>query len=106
MLTVHQMLLKNRFLTGIGSGYDKILSQTRPKPNTTLCFAGNFQCVDCCCENYQRKTVTATETQILNFSSTKPEVSLVLFAQGFDSIRPNYEIETAKSDNFMEIFTC
>jgi hypothetical protein len=105
MLTVHQRLLKNQFLTGIGSGYDKILSQNKPKPNSLLNFAGDCLCFDCCCENYQQKTVTATRTEILNFSPAKPGVGLVLCARGFDSIRPDYEIETAKNDNFMEIFT-
>jgi len=99
------MLLKNRFLNGIGSGYDKILGQTRPKPIYTLCFASECQCFECCCENYQQKTGTATGTETLNFSSTKPGVGLILCAGGFDAIRPDYEFETAKNDNFMVIFT-
>ena len=105
MLKVHQMLLKNRFLNGIGSGYAKILGQTRPKPNTTLSFTGDCQRFDCCCEIYQQKTVSAAGTEIFNFSSTKPGVGLVRCAWGFNSIRHDYEIVTSKNDNFMEIFT-
>jgi len=105
MLTVHQMLLNNRFLTGIGSGNDEILSQNRPKPNTTLSFTGDCLCFDCNGENYHQKTVTAAGTEIFNFSSTKPGVGMVLCARGFDPIRPDYEIETAKKYNFMLIFT-
>lgn len=105
MLTGHQMLLKNRFLTGIGSGYDKILGQTRPKPNTTLCFTGDCLCVGCNSKNYQQKTVTVTGTEILNYSPTKPGVGLVLCAGGFDFDRDNFKMETAKNDKFREIFT-
>lgn len=36
MLTVHQMPLKNQFLTGISSGYDKIAYQNELKPFTML----------------------------------------------------------------------
>ena len=105
MLKVHQMLLKNRFLTGLDSGYDKIMSQTRQKPNSLFSFTGDCLCFDCNCENYQQKTVTGAGTEIFNYSSTKPGVGLVLCARGLDPNRLNYEIETAKNDSFMEIFT-
>lgn len=105
MLTVYQMLLKNRFLNGIGSGIDKTLNHTRPKPNSLLCFTGDCLSFDYCSETYQQKTITPTGTETLNFSSTKPGVGLVLCARGFDSTKPNFELKTAKSDKFMEIFT-
>jgi len=104
MLTVHQMLLNNRFLTGIGSGNDEILSQTRPKPNSLHNFTGDCLCFDCNGENRQQKTVTATGTEFFNFSSTKPMVGLVLCARGFDSIRLDNEIKTTNSNKFLQLF--
>ncbi len=104
MLTVYQMLLKNRFLTGIGSRYDKILNQIRPKPYCTLSFAGDCLWVDCNSENYQWKTVTATRTEILNYSSTKPGVGFVLFARGFDNTNLILKL-MAKSNMYLQLFT-
>jgi hypothetical protein len=105
MLTVHQMPPKNQFLTGISSGYDKISYQNEPKRIIRLGFTGDCLCVDCCCENYQQKSVTATVTEFLFFSSTKPGVGLVLCARGFGSIKPDFEIETGKSNKFLLLFT-
>jgi len=105
MLTVHQMLLNNRFLNGIGSDYDKILGQNRPKPNCTVSFDGDCLCFDCCSESYQQKTVTVTVTEFLNFSSTKPGVGLVLCAGGFDSYSSNFEMKMAKSNKFLQLST-
>ncbi len=105
MLTVHQMLLKNRFLTGIGSGYDKITDQNEPKPNCTLSFDSDCLSVYYSNGNHQQKTLNITGAEILNFSSTKPGVGLVNCAWGFDSFRPDYEIETAKNDTYIKIFS-
>jgi hypothetical protein len=105
MLKVHKMPLKNQFLTGISTGYNKILSQNEPKLVNRLGFTGECLCVDCCSENYQRKTFTATRIEIFNFSPTKPGVGLVLCARGFDSNRSNFEIETSKSNKLLKIFT-
>jgi hypothetical protein len=41
MVTVHQMPLKNQFLTGISSGYAKIPNQNATQPITMLSFTGD-----------------------------------------------------------------
>ncbi len=105
MLTVHQMPLKNQFLTGISSGYNKISYQNEPQSITSPGFTCDCLGVDYCSEIYQQKTVNATETKILNFSSTKPGFGLVLCVRGFDTIKPDFEIDTAKSKKFFPLFT-
>ena len=105
MLTVHHMPLKNHFLSGISSEYYKSPCQDKPQPITTLGFTS-----DCLGVNYEKKDCNKpgtafTGAEILNFSSTKPGVGLVLCARGFDSIKDNIKMETAKSDKFLQLFT-
>ena len=105
MLIVHKMPLKNLFLTGIISGYEKTPNQNEPQPITTAGFIG-----DCWDVDYEKrgcnKTGTAfTGAEIRNYSSTKPGVGLVLCAMGFDTTRSNFEMKTVKSYKFLQLFT-
>jgi len=104
MLTVHKMPLKNQFLTGISSGYGKISCQNEPQPITTLGFTGDCLGVSFGKESCNKPGIAFTGAKILNYSSTKPGVGLVLCALDFDSIRPDFEIETAKSNKFLQLF--
>jgi len=97
------MLHKNHFLSGISSGYDKISYHDEPQSIIMPGITGECLGFDCCTENYQRKTVTATRTEILFYSSTKPGFGLVVCARGFDSIKSNVEIETAKSNKLLQL---
>jgi len=105
MLTVHQMPLKNQFLNRISSGYDKISYQNAPKPITTLDFSSDCMFVDYEKEGYNKPGTAFTGTKILNYSSIKPAVGLMHCARGFDSIIFNFEMETAKSNKFLQLFT-
>jgi hypothetical protein len=106
MLTVHQMALRNLFLTGISSGYDKNAYQNEPNPITTLGFTGDCVVVGSKKESSNKPVTAFTGTEILNYSSTKPGVGLVPCARGFYSIIDNFEIETARSNKFLQLFTC
>jgi len=46
MLTFHQIKVKNQFVTGIGSGYEKTLSQNELQTITRLGFTSYFRYVD------------------------------------------------------------
>jgi len=105
MLTVHKMPLKNQFLTGISSGHDKIFYQNEAQPITRLGFTGDCLGVDYDNESSNKPDTAFTGTEILNYTSTKPGDGVVLCARGFDSIRSNFEIETAKSNKFLQVFT-
>ena len=94
MLTVHQMPLNNQFLTGISFGYDKISDQNAPQPITTPGFPGGCHGVNSEKEGSNKPGTAFTGAEILYYSSTKPDVGLVVCARGFDSIRPDYQIET------------
>jgi len=105
MLTVHKMPLKNLFLTGISSRHDKIFYQNEAQPITRLGFTG-----DCLGVNSEKKgcikpVAAFTSADILNYSATKLGVGLVLCARVFDSIKDNFEIETGKSNKFLQLFT-
>jgi hypothetical protein len=105
MLTVYQMTLKNHFLTGISSGYDKFSYQNELKSLTTTGFTGDCVGVFCEKEGCNKPGTAFTGTKIFNFSSTKPGVGLVLCARGFDSIKDNIKMETGKSKKFLLLFT-
>jgi hypothetical protein len=105
MLTVYHMPPKNQFPTGISSGYYKSPCQDKPQPITTLGFTSDCLGTDYEKEGSYKPGTAFTGAEILNFSSTKPGVGLVLCARGFDSIRPDSEIETTKSDKFLRLFT-
>ena len=104
MFTVHQMLPKNQFLTGISFGYDRISCQNEPQPITTPGFTGDCPFVNSENEGCNMPGTTFTGTEILNYSSTKPGVGLVFYSRGFDSIKDNFEIETGKSNKFLQLF--
>jgi len=100
MLKVHKMPLKNHFLTGIGSGYNKTPNQNELQPFTsgyTFDFLGKESC--------RSVTDIFTPTGMLYNTMIKPNVGMIPFDGDFEPIRFNFEIETAKSDKFLLPFT-
>ena len=104
MLKVHQMPLKNHFLTGISSGYAKTPNQNEPQPFTSLSFIGDCTFDFLGKESYIRVTSTIAGTGILYNTMLKPDAEIIPFDVDFGSFKFNYEIETSKSNNFMMIF--
>jgi hypothetical protein len=105
MLKVHKMPLKNQFLTGISSRYDKTPNQNEPQPFTSHSFTGDCT-VDFLGKESRRSMTSAfTGTGILYNTMINPDAEIIPFDRDFDYTRFNFEIETAKNNNFMEIFT-
>ncbi len=78
MLTVHKMPLKNQFQSGISAAYDKTPNQNEPQPFTILSFTGDCTVDFLGKESCYRVTSTFTGDQIINYSSTKHVVGLLL----------------------------
>jgi len=98
------MSLKNHFLTGISSGFDKTPNQNELKPFTSLSFTGDCTVDFLGKESLRRMISTFTGTGIVYNAMIKPDVEMTPFDGDFEPIRFNFEIETAKSDKFIVIF--
>jgi hypothetical protein len=105
MLTVHKMPPKNQCLTGISSGYDKTQNQNKLQPFTIHSFTSDCPFVDCGNESYSRNTTISTRAEIHYFTTTKQKDMLMHCFGDLNSIYSNFETETAKSGNFIIIFT-
>ena len=105
MLAVYKMPLKNQFQSRISSGYDKTPKQNKLKPFTSISFTGNCTFDFLGKESCHGVTDTLNRTGILYKTSIKPDAEMLLCDGDFDPIRFDFEIETAKSDIFMVIFT-
>jgi len=107
MLTVHKIPLKNRFLTGIGSRYDKTPTQNEPQPFTSLSFTRDCTIGFLGKESCQRMTDNFNRTGILYNTSKKQDIGLMLCTRDFDATRTrntDFEYGASKSDGFMLIF--
>ncbi len=78
MLTVHKMPLKNLFLTGISSVYDKTLNQNELQTFTSLNFEGNCMFDFLGKKSCRRVTETFNRDETIHYSSTNPFVGLLL----------------------------
>jgi len=105
MLKVHQMPLKNQFLTGISSGYDKTPNQNELQPFTSLSFTSDCMFDTLGKESYSSVTSTIAGTGIVYNTMIKPDAEMILFDGGFESVGFNFEIETAKSNKFLWLST-
>jgi hypothetical protein len=90
MLTVHKMPLKNLFLSGIGSGYNKTPNQNKPKPFTSLSITGDCTFDFLRKESCRRVTSTFTGTEILYNTMLKPYAWMIPFDGDFDYTRFNF----------------
>jgi hypothetical protein len=103
MLTVHKMPLKNLFLTGISSGYDKIPNQNATQPITSLSSTSDCTFDFLGKESCHRVTSTLTGTGILFNPMIKPDAEMIPFDGNIDYTRFNFEIETRKSNKFLQL---
>ena len=105
MFTVHKMSLKNHFLTGISSGYDKIPNQNELQPFTSISFTNDCTFDFLGKESYQRLTTTFAGTGILYNTMLKPDAEMVPFDGDFESVGFNFDSETSNCKNSIKIFT-
>ena len=103
MLKVHKMPLKNQFLTGIISGYDKTPNQNESQPFTGLSFTENCTFDFLGKESYQKLTTTFAGTGIVYNAMIKPDAEMILFYGGFESVGFNFEIDAAKINTFLQL---
>jgi hypothetical protein len=87
MLTVHQMPLKNQFLTGISSDYAKIPKQNELQSFTSLSFTGDCTFDFLGKESCHRMTYTSNVTGILFNNMIKHDAAMLPFIGDFDSLR-------------------
>jgi len=85
MLTVLKIPLKNRFLTGIGSRYDKTNKKNEPQPFTNLSFTSDCLFDFLGKESCHKVTDTFAGTGILFNTSKKQDVGLMLCTRDFDA---------------------
>jgi len=83
MLTVHKMPLKNHFLTGISSVYDKTPNQNELQHVTMLSFTGDCVGVVYVIESYRMITCTSGGTEILCKISSKSKNQLPCHHTGY-----------------------